>query len=340
MTSARLGVVLVNWNRWSDTIECLESVLRSTIALRVAVVDNASSDGSIEKITAWAAGTLEAQAEDPRMARFSSPVVPKPVALTMLDAAAARCVAPAVPPLALIDGGGNLGFAGGNNLGIAHLLQDPAITHIWLLNNDTVIEADAAAALLTQLDTDTGIGMCGTVVRYYHRPDTLQCLNGSTFNPWTGNSRGIGMNGAAAAPFDAGTVARATDYVLGASLAVSRRFITTVGLMEERYFLYYEEVDWTYRNRGRFSIGFARGATVYHKEGGSIGSSSVKGGRSAMSEYWLMRARMMFVRRHLPLLLPVHWLLAIAQISRRLMRRQPRKARVMLQALFGGHFQP
>ena len=340
MTAARLGIVLVNWNRWSDTIECLESVLRSTIAVRTAVVDNASSDNSLEQIAAWAAGKIDACAEDPAMGRFSSPQVPKPIALTMLDAPAARSVAPGVPELALIDGGANLGFAGGNNLGIVHLLQDPAITHIWLLNNDTVVEADAAAALLAQVDTDHGIGMCGTVVRFYHRPDTLQCLNGSTFNPWTGNSQGIGMNRPAAAPVDAAAVARKTDFVLGASLAVSRRFVETVGLMEERYFLYYEEVDWAYRNRGVFNIGFARGATVYHKEGGSIGSSSVKGGRSAMSEYWLMRARMMFVRSHLPLLLPVHWLLAMVQIGRRLVRRQPGKARVMLQALFGRHFQP
>ena len=336
--TARLGIVLVNWNRWADTIECLESVLRSTVPVRVVVVDNASADGSLAHIAAWAAGTQPAIPASSAMARFATPPLPKPIAIASLDAASARHTGPA--PLTLIDGGGNLGFAGGNNLGIAHLLKDPAITQVWLLNNDTVVDPAAAGALLAAFDAGPAIGMCGTVVRYYHRPDRLQCLNGSRFNRYTGNSTGIAMDAAADAPFDAVAVAAATDFVLGASMAVSRSFIETVGPMEERYFLYFEEIDWAFRNAGRFRIGFAAAATVYHKEGGSIGSSSVAGGRSAMSEYWLMRAKLMFVRRFLPTLLPLHLGLAMLQIGRRIVRRQPAKARVMVQALFGKPFRP
>jgi len=59
--------------------------------------------------------------------------------------------------------------------------------------------------------------------------------------------------------------------------------------MAEEYFLYFEEVDWAYRNAGHFAIAFAHGAIVYHKEGGSIGSSGAKGQRSATSDYYLLR---------------------------------------------------
>lgn len=337
---ARLGVVLVNWNGWRDTVECLESLLRSPVPLRIAVVDNASADGSLAHIAGWADGHLAAEATDAAMAHYSSPPVEKPVPFVEFDADRAKSVALSGAVLSLIRSSDNLGFAGGNNIGIAHLLRSSGIDYIWLLNNDTVVEAGAAAALLAQLDATFNVGMCGTVVRYYHRPETLQCLNGSRFNVWTGVTTGIAVNRPATAPYDAAVVARQTDMVLGASLAVSRAFVRTVGPMAENYFLYFEELDWAYRNRGRFVTGFARGAVVFHKEGGSIGSSSAKGVRSAKSDYWLLRSRLMFVSRHLPLMLPWHWLIAVALIARRLVRRQPVKARALLQALFGQGFKP
>jgi GT2 family glycosyltransferase len=165
----------------------------------------------------------------------------------------------------------------------------------------------------------------------------VQALNGYRFNVWTGAGTAIHDRLPASAPFDAATVVAATDFVLGASLAVSRAFLEQVGLMEDSYFLYFEEIDWAMRNRRRggnsFTIGFAAGATVYHKEGGSIGSSGVKGQRSLMAEYWLNRSRLAFIRRHYPVLLPWHWLFTLALVGRRLVRRQPEKARVLLKAM-------
>ena len=284
---------------------------------------------------AWAAGTLAAAPADPAMARFSTPPVTKPIDIARLTAAEAAARDPGTARVTLIDGGGNLGFAGGNNAGLRPLLRDPDLDYFWLLNNDTVVEAAAPGALLARLDATHNAGMCGTVVRYYHRPDIVQALNGSRFNRFTGTSHGIGEGQAATAPFDPAQVARETDFVLGASLAVSRAFLNTVGLMEEGYFLYFEEIDWATRAAGRFATAFAHGAVVYHKEGGSIGSSGIAGGRSTTSEYWLMRSRLAFVARFYPRLLPLHRLLAAAQIARRLLRRQPSKALTMTRAAFG-----
>ena len=157
--------------------------------------------------------------------------------------------------LTLIDSGGNLGFAGGNNVGLRALQGDPAIEVFWLLNNDTVVAAEAPANLLAGIEARSDAGMCGTVVRFYHRPGTVQALGGCRFNAWTGTSAGIGA-GPADIPFDAADVARDTDFVLGASLAVTRPFLETVGPMEDRYFLYFEEIDWATRAKGRFGIAF------------------------------------------------------------------------------------
>lgn len=330
----RLGIVLVNWNRWADTIECLETVLRSTVPLRIVIVDNASSDGSAEQIAAWAAGTVAASSLSPAMARFSTPHVAKPVDLARVATADTATVR-ADHAITLIDAGANLGFAGGNNLGLRALFGLASIDYVWLLNNDTVIEPEAAAALIARMDATHNVGMCGTVVRYYHRPDKVQALNGSRFSLLTGQSRGIGYGEPITTPFDPARVARDTDFVLGASIAVSRPFVEHIGPMNESYFLYFEEIDWAYRNAGRFAIAFAHGAIVYHKEGGSIGSSGIKGQRSVASDYHMMRSRLAFIRRRAPMMLPVHWLLALGQIIRRLLRLQPKKALVLVRALLG-----
>lgn len=333
---ARMGIVLVNWKRPGDTIECLESIFRSTIPVRVIVIDNGSNDSSLDQIAEWAAGARPAVPISPAMARFSQPPVPKPISVRRIDAAAIAAAGGASDALlTLVDSGGNLGFAAGNNIGLKLLLTDPRILFFWLLNNDTVIEPTAAAAIAMRMSATHNVGMCGTVVRFYHQPDMIQALNGSRFNTWTGQSRGIGSRQPASLPFDPIRVASDTDFVLGASLATSRAFLETVGPMDESFFLYYEEIEWARRSDGRFTIGFAHAATVYHKEGGSIGSSGVAGARSSASDYWLTRSRLRFVRRDTPLLLPLHWLLTIGIILRRLLRRQPGKAAANLRALFG-----
>ncbi|MFZ4689385.1 MAG: glycosyltransferase family 2 protein [Polymorphobacter sp.] len=335
-SNAPVGVVLVNWNRWPDTIEALESLLRSDVPLRVIVVDNASADGSLDHVAAWAAAGQGVEAASAAMARFVTPPLPKPVAVRRI--AAADWPGAVLGPddrLVLVESGGNLGFAGGNNVGLRLLQTDPAIDCFWLLNNDTVVEADTAGALATHMAADPRIGMCGTVVRYYWHPDRVQALNGYRFSYWTGGARGINGRQPVTAPYDAAKVAADTDFVLGASLAVSRAFLETVGPMEGGYFLYYEEIDWAVRNKGRFRIGFAEKAVVYHKEGGSIGSSGVPGARSNLADYWLTRSRLAFIRRHRPLLLPWHWIFTLGLVARRLARRQPDKARTLLRALLG-----
>ncbi len=333
---ARLGLVLVNYKRWSDTIECLESVFRSTIPLRVVVVDNGSGDGSLDRIAEWAEGTRPSTPLKADMARFSEPPLPKPIPFRRLSTAdLADAGGASDVPLTLIDSGGNLGFAAGNNIGLRLLLTDPRITCFWLLNNDTVVEPTAAAALVTRMSATHKIGMCGTVVRFYHTPDMVQVLGGSSFNLLTGQGRGIGARQPASKAFDPAKVAAQTDFVLGASLATSRDFLEVVGPMDESFFLYFEEIEWAKRSAGRFSIGFAHGATVYHKEGGSIGSSGVPGKRSNASEYWLTRSRLTFIRRYAPILLPWHWLFTLVLAARRILRGQPAKAKVILRALLG-----
>ncbi|MFP4003402.1 MAG: glycosyltransferase family 2 protein, partial [Alphaproteobacteria bacterium] len=136
-------------------------------------------------------------------------------------------------------------------------------------------------------------------------------------------------------PVSRETVERRTDFVIGACMFLSRNFLETIGLMDERYFLYFEEIDWSVRAGTRFPPVYAPKAMVYHKEGGSIGSSSQHGGRSAFSEFWLARSKLLFTRKFYPHLLPLIYLVSLAQIVRRLLNGQRDKARVILRACLG-----
>jgi GT2 family glycosyltransferase len=333
----RLGVVIVNWNRCDVTIECLESLLRSDVPLQVVVIDNGSSDGSLAGLAAWAAGQRLLSPPQGPLAGLSTPPLAKPIETQTLTAAAARATPPCPGRLGLVDAGANLGFAGGNNLGLAHLLLAPGIDHYWLLNNDTVVARGAAGALLAAFDADPAIGICGTVVRFQGRPDVVQALNGYRFSRLTGAARPIGgsltLPPGARLPIAAPAIAAATDFVLGASLAISRAFVEAIGPMSEDYFLYFEEIDWATRNAGRFATGFAADADVWHKAGGSIGSGEGGGTRSAGSDYWLQRARLIYTRKFYPWLLPLHYVLGLAVALRRLGRRQPANARAVLRAI-------
>lgn len=335
-----LGVVIVNYRGAADTIECLESLLRSPMPMKIVVVENGSGDDSADRIRAWASGQLEGVPESSEMSAFSSPPVAKPVPLVVTDAA--DIATGPVAPLTLITSPANLGFAGGNNIGLKYLLRDGRLKHFWLLNNDTVVAPDAAMGLLSRMMATPRVGMCGTVVRHYWAPDRIQALNGSTYNIFTGSSRSLGGDLPATIKYSPQDVADATDFVLGASIAVSRSFLEDVGLMEESYFLYFEEIDWAVRNRKlgtrAYEIAFAHGATVFHKLGRSIGSGSVRVKRSAFADYWLTRSRLRLTWRHYRWLWPLHWLICWGQILRRLARRQGSNARAILRAALGRPF--
>ena len=156
----------------------------------------------------------------------------------------------------------------------------------------------------------------GGRVTYYDRPDMIQ-IDGGTLNRWTGVTGNINLYGSALeVPMpDAARL----DFVTGASMVVSRDHYETAGPMPEDYFLYYEECDWAMR-RGALPLAVCPGARVYHRGGSAIGSPVPGRPASPFSLYFKHRARMYFVRRHLPLSRPTAWLVHPGE--KRAVRRQ------------------
>ena len=231
-------IILLNYKNALDTLECIKSVSMLVYSnFKIIVLDNASGDGSEECIK-----------------KFINESVLKNIAF--------------------IQTGKNLGFAGGNNIGIQHALRDDDMKYVWLLNNDTEVDELALTELVDKMENNSSIGICGSKLIYFYDHRTLQGYGGR-YCPRLGYATTIK---------DVDDIPK-MNYTIGASMLVSREFLENVGLMCEDYFLYYEELDWAERGKKQnYRIDCAVDSIVYHKEGASIGTSSSISGKSLLSE--------------------------------------------------------
>lgn len=333
-----LGVVVVTYDAADVIAGCLESLMAARGAwaaatgrrLRVAVVDNASTDGTLAVIRDWAAGHAPYAA--PADLPFALPAVDKPVALAEGGSGSGSGAGDAAAAdVTLLRSKVNRGFAGGVNVGLAHFAADPDVSHFWVLNPDAMTPDAALAALGAYLAGGAAAGLTGGRVSYLERPDTIQ-IDGGTLNRWTGVTGNYNLRRQAdTKPPDPAEL----DFITGASLVASRAFYEAVGPMREDYFLYYEEVDWALR-RGGFALGYAAGFDVYHWGGTAIGSPVVGRAASPFSLYFKHRARIRFQSRFHPWALPAAWAYSLVQALREgTARRSPQGAWAILAASFG-----
>lgn len=327
-------VIVLNWNGWRDTIECLESVFRmSSLDFRVVVCDNASSDGSLEQIKKWAAGKVKAELANPELSRLVSPPIPKPIPFYELTREQAESgTACRNAPLVLIQNDANLGFAGGCNVGLRYALRDAECGFFWILNNDTVVEPDALSAMVRLMRQRPQVGLCGSLNLSYTHPHHVQAEGGMRYSRWTGRVPKQPLR----TVHDLKPIPARMDYVNGASMLASRAFLRQVGLMEESYFLYFEEMDWAMRAKGKFELGYSRQSVIYHKEGATIGSSGDRDRRSLLSDMYLSRGRMLFTKRFLPWALPTVFMAVLLAAAHRFVGGDAKRAKAMLSFMLQG----
>ncbi|HEV2146520.1 MAG TPA: glycosyltransferase family 2 protein [Longimicrobiaceae bacterium] len=324
---SKVYVLLLNWRGWQDTIECLESVFRQEHArYQVVVCDNDSGNGSLEQIAAWARGEVEAPLPaGPPLRRFCSPAVPKPIRYVELTREEAEMGAGGDAPLVLVQTGGNLGYAGGNNVGLRYVLARGDAAYVWLLNNDTVIHPRALSAMVRTAEDDPGVGMVGSRLLYYDDPERIQAIAGGQVVPWSGFTRHLGAD---QTDLDRWSDVLEPDYITGASMLVRSRLLEQVGMLDERYFLYSEEVDWCLRSRaGGWKLVYAPGSTVWHKGGQSVQY------KSPLHDYHVLRGMLLLVRRFYPGFLPVAVAYSVyRQLAPKVVRLQGARIRAVLRA--------
>ncbi|HEX5972741.1 MAG TPA: glycosyltransferase family 2 protein [Gemmatimonadaceae bacterium] len=294
----RVEVLLLNWNGWRDTIECLESVFALDYPdFGVTVCDNASTNGSVERIEAWARGELKVDRTFARSLGQDAVVSRAPVRFRILDRAAAEAGDAADDAdLVIVRTGGNLGFAGGNNVGLRRILARGEARYVWLLNNDTVVAPDSLTHMVRRADSDAAIGVVGATVLEFDEPDVVQYLGGARFAPWRGRITLLGRGQAASAPRPEPAD---LDYVSGGCMLVRMSAVEQVGLLDERFFMYSEDADWCFciREAG-YRLALAADAEIWHKGG----ASSVPG--SPLHDYHNMVGNLLVMRKHHPWHMP------------------------------------
>lgn len=183
----------------------------------------------------------------------------------------------------------NLGFAGGNNLGIRHANGE----YFFLVNNDTEFTTGLIENLVSVLDPRPKVGLISPKILYFDQPNIIQYAGYSAMNMNTGRNRCIGQMEQDLGQYDDST--GPTGYVHGAAMMIRKEAINKAGLMPELFFLYYEEMDWCEKIRkAGFEIWIEPKAKIYHKESMSVGKKSL------LKEYFMCRNRILFIRRNAP----------------------------------------
>lgn len=249
MSNPLVSIIVLNYNRRDDTLDCLRSLEHLHYPnVDVIVVDNGSTDGSIEAIKA---------------------LYPSPDHIT------------------LIETGANLGFTGGNNIGIEHALAKGA-DYIMLLNNDTIVAPDMLNIMIDVMQASPDIGVSGPMIYYYDIPDVIWSAGGTI--DWSkGLPNMVGLNEDDKAQY--GLAPREVDFVTGCALLVRRDVWEKVGLLDDKFFMYYEETQWCVRaGRHGFKIVHIPSAMMWHK------ISPEERMASPNTYYYMTRNRLLFLK--------------------------------------------
>jgi GT2 family glycosyltransferase len=199
------------------------------------------------------------------------------------------------PTLEIIQSGANLGFAAGNNVGIRHALESGA-DYVWLLNNDAVADPRALSMLVEAMESHPSAGIAGSKIYYHDDPKKIWCAGGA----WTKGRLKLRQRGAYQQDEGQFEGLCTVGSVSGCSMLVRTNCIKKIGLMDESYFLYWEDTDWCAQaSESDYSILFVPASQVWHKV-----STTVKA-HSELQYYYLTRNGLRFCLKHDLLSLPV-----------------------------------
>lgn len=255
--------MLLNWNGHEDTVECLESLKHVDYEnYDIYLVDNDSKKGSVDYIIDY----LE------RDNFYSYQVVSKKHL--------ADYVKPDDVDILLILNDENSGFAGGNNVALNYISETGLCDYVLLLNNDTTVSPDFITGLVDKFKESSNTGFVGINHYYYHDKSKLQTVGGGMVDL---------VHGEAVAVYD--NNADDFDFITGSCIFTSLDVLLEAGVMNEDFFMYWEDVDWSGAvcEHG-YKLHISTTGRIYHKEGASVNSLS--------RIYYHTRNRILYMKRH------------------------------------------
>ena len=319
--SVIVGAV-INWNGWHDTVTCVQSIFKLTgPPFHLVICDNGSSDDSFERLFNWLiceAGATRQSHLDPgaevQVICFEGPFSAMLQSIHLLR----------LPK--------NFGYAGAINRCISWGQKVLAARDFWLLNNDVKVDPQALAQLVAATRSAPDVGFCGSVLLDWDHPEAVQAIGGVYRRSL---AVGLHMKELPAGADRHQDVYFDIDYPVGASLFVTHEYLEAVGLMDDAYFLYYEEMDWVERGRRHgFRPAVALKSLVQHKEGASTGSHGGVRSKSLLSEHYGVVNRLRITRKFWPSYLPVVWISLWLVVLDRVVHGEWARAGLVLRLMF------
>jgi len=292
-------IVILNYKKWDDTLACLESVFNSVYDLfSVVVIDNNSCNRSLENII-----------EGIRKTSLKKCGTNMPVSYKLVD----RLSLPTIdissfPDIVFIQNEKNIGFSAGNNIALRMLLKEDA--YVWLLNPDMVIEPTTLGELVNEaLIYPTAI--IGAVTKNFNNKSELLFYGGGKINYWSATISFIKKI----------DHIHRIRYISGGAMFIQTNHLTTLGLLPENYFLYWEDADWNYNALKKgFPLRVCLNAVCYDKISTSIG-------RGFLSDYYYTRNGLSFLLKYKKWYLPSAISLILFRIAKRLIFGQISRAK-------------
>lgn len=261
-------IVVLNYNGWEDTIECLKSLLKNgTLHYQIIVIDNNSSDRSMDRLLDWAI-TLDRNS-------FNYLYFTEKEAMETNEDDNATLV--------FIQANTNGGYSSGNNIGIRYAMKKNDFEYVCLLNNDIIVDENFFDTFVSKA-LDASLDIAGSKIYYYDKPELW--YNGGRFNRWTGRGQHI---------YDE-TEEEITycNFITGACMLIRKKVLDSIGMLDETYFMYAEDLDYCYRAiEQKFRIGVIHSTNVWHK----VGASS-KSEISYFSAYFIYRNAIWFRKKN------------------------------------------
>lgn len=267
----KVSIIILNWNGWKDTIECLESLYQINYPkYEIILVDNNSSDNSIKQIKSWAEGKIVVDSPFYLYNNKNKPIKvyehKKQKCNNDIYMTKNKIVDKVLSnrKLFIIRNDKNLGFAAGNNIALKQILKSNNSSYVLLLNNDTVVDKNFLIELVKIGKIKNNIGAVGSINYNYFEPDKVDCSNARIlwFLAQTYHGQKIKQEKYSK-----------TQYVVGSCILLKTVALKTIGLFNEKYFCYSEDVDLCLRlQENKFISVYSNYSKIYHK----ISSSSKK----------------------------------------------------------------
>lgn len=257
-------VIILNWNSWHDTIECLESVFKIEFPnFNIILIDNNSQDDSVPRIISWLAGKFkeEIKTDFPHLVK---PYADKPIQYKIFNIANDSVITKNLnsdnesTKLYFFTCNQNLGFAKASNVAIKFCQDYLLSKYYYLLNNDTVVEPDVLSRLVDVMEGSPDIGAAQSTIYHYKKPEVIANAGARIF--FWGQTKYYKK-------IDVDEV-KTVDFVNGCALFVNSKVISDLGALSEKYFFGEEDFEFSMRLKKRGMKKVCVGASkVYHKIG-------------------------------------------------------------------------